>query len=237
MTPDGLKVAALVPVYNERETILPLLERLAPFAEGILVVDDGSTDGSCEAAADFAAARPAVRVVRRINGGKGAALRSGFRRLLAEPWTHVVTLDADLQHRPEDLPRFRAEALAGGAELVIGTRLRHKEGYPKARRRANVAGDWFISRLLGHEVEDAQSGYRLYAASLLKRLELHESGFPIETELLVRTIQSRGKIGYVEIPAIYEGVGSYYRPVMDTYRICIAFMQAQERLYDARGTL
>jgi len=236
---DGLKVAALVPVYNERETLVPLLERLLPVCEGILVVDDGSRDGSAEAAAAFAKAHPQVRFHQRaVNGGKGAALRTGLRKLLAEDWTHIATLDADLQHRPEDLPQFRAEARASGAELVIGSRLRgEQKDYPAVRRRANEVGDWWISKLLRHPVEDAQSGYRMFSARLLRSLELHESGFAIETEMLVRSIYARAKIGYVEIPAIYEGIGSYYRPVSDTYKICIAFGQAQETLYDKRGTL
>ncbi len=233
---DGLKIAALVPVYNEVETLGPLLERLLPWVERVQVVDDGSNDGSAEVAAAWQFRQPEkIRLHTRPNGGKGRALRAGFARLLRENYTHIVTLDADLQHRPEDLPHFRAEAVRTGAELVIGTRLHQKEGYPKARYRANAVGDWWISRILKHAVEDAQSGYRLYETKLLRQLELHESGFAIETELLVRMIRLGGRTAFVPIPPIYEGVGSHFRPIFDTYKICLAFANAMEQLHEQRG--
>jgi glycosyltransferase involved in cell wall biosynthesis len=196
---DSLKIAALVPVYNEAETLGPLLERLLPFVERVLIVDDGSTDGSADVAASWQLRQSEkIRLHSRPNGGKGRALRTG-------------------------------------AELVIGTRRHQKEGYPKARRRANAVGDWWISKILKHPVQDAQSGYRLYETGMLRRLELHEDGFAIETELLVRMLRLGGRIAYVPIPAIYEGVGSYFRPIMDTYNICVAFSNALEHLRDDRG--
>ena len=235
---DGLRIAALVPVYNEAETLGPLLERLLPWVERVQVVDDGSNDGSAEVAAAWQFRQPEkIRLHTRPNGGKGRALRAGFDLLLKDAFTHIVTLDADLQHRPEDLPLFRAEALRTGAELVIGTRLHQKEGYPKARYRANAVGDWWISRILGRVVQDAQSGYRLYETGLLRRLELHENGFAIETELLVRMVRLNGRIAYVPIPPIYDGVGSHFRPIMDTYKICVAFSNALERLHDDQGRM
>ena len=224
--PDGFRVGALVPVFNEAETLGPLLERLKREVETVLVVDDGSSDGS----GDIAQAA-GVGVHRRPNGGKGRALRSGFARLLKQDLTHLVTLDADGQHRPEDVPRFRRAALRCGAALVIGSRLGQREGYPAARRQANVVGDWFISKVMGTEVEDAQSGFRLYDAAVLRRLRLHEEGFAIETELLIRIIRAGGRIARVPIPAIYDtAISSYFRPVMDTYRCLLAGFQALEDL-------
>ena len=224
--PDGFRVGALVPVYNEAETLGPLLERLKREVEVVLVVDDGSSDGSAEIAA-----AAGVIVHRRPNGGKGRALRSGFKRLLKEDLTHIITLDADGQHRPEDVPKFRRAALRVDAALVIGSRLANKEGYPAARRQTNMVGDWFISKALGTEVEDAQSGYRLYDVRLLRQLKLHEDGFAIETELLIRIIRAGGRIARVPIPAIYDtAISSYFRPVMDTYRCLLAGFQALEDL-------
>jgi glycosyltransferase involved in cell wall biosynthesis len=224
--PDGFRVGALVPVYNEAETLAPLLEKLRREVELTLVVDDGSTDGSAEIAR-----AAGVLVHRRPNGGKGRALRSGFKRLLAEDLTHIITLDADGQHRPEDVPRFRRAALRADAALVIGSRLAHKEGYPAARRKTNMVGDWFISKAMGTEVEDAQSGYRLYDTGLLRSVRLHEEGFAIETELLIRIIRAGGRIARVPIPAIYDtAISSYFRPVMDTYRCLLAGFQALEDL-------
>lgn len=223
---DGFRVGALVPVYNEAETLGPLLEKLQREVELTLVVDDGSSDGSAEIAT-----AAGVIVHRRPNGGKGRALRSGFKRLLQEDLTHIITLDADGQHRPEDVPRFRRAALRAAAALVIGSRLAQKEGYPAARRQTNMAGDWFISKVMGADVEDAQSGYRLYDTALLRRLKLHEDGFAIETELLIRIIRAGGRIARVPIPAIYDtAIGSYFRPVMDTYRCLLAGFQALEDL-------
>ncbi len=224
--PDGFRVGALVPVYNEAETLGPLLDRLKREVEMVLVVDDGSSDGSAEIAA-----AAGVALHRRPNGGKGRALRSGFKRLLLEELTHIITLDADGQHRPEDVPRFRRAALRADAGLVIGSRLAHKEGYPAARRKANMVGDWFISKAMGTEVEDAQSGYRLYHADTLRRLKLHEDGFAIETELLIRIIRAGGRVARVPIPAIYDtAISSYFRPVMDTYKCLLAGFQALEDL-------
>jgi len=186
---------------------------LASRVRRVLVVDDGSPDRT-----GVEAARAGAEVLRLVkNGGKGAALRAGLDRVLASPATHVAFVDADGQHDPEDLGRLLAAA-RDGADFVIGSRMRDAEEIPLVRFRTNEIGSRILSRMTGLEIEDGQSGFRVVAADLLRRLKLSARGYSIETEILLKAARHIRRFRQVPVRAVYGG-GSHYRPFRDTWVI------------------
>lgn len=216
MTPPGPRVAALIPAFNEAATIARVVEGLERHVAAVLVVDDGSTDGTGPAAA----AAGAEVLAHGANRGKGTAIRTGLDAVLARDFTHVLLLDGDLQHRPEDAPRLIEAAVRTGAGVVVGTRVFDRARMPAARYYANVIGSRALAGLTGVAISDSQSGYRLIAADLLRRLSLTATKYEIETEMLIRLARLGAAIVEVPVTLAYEGARSKLRPVRDTTRTC-----------------
>src|SRR6185295_19803765 len=151
------------------------------------------------------------------NRGKGGAVRAGLARALTTDATHVAFLDADGQHDPADLPALLAAA-ASGEDFVIGSRMGDPDAIPAYRYRTNEIGSRILTRMTGLEVEDAQSGFRVVAADLLRRLDLNARGYIIETEILLKSARYLTRFAHVPVRAIYGG-GSHYRPFRDTWII------------------
>jgi glycosyltransferase involved in cell wall biosynthesis len=211
--PASILPIALVPAYEAESTIGAVVEGIRGAVPRVLVVDDGSTDRTA-AEAELAGA-----TVLRLpsNGGKGTAIRAGLAALLAGDATHVAFLDADGQHDPRDLPRLLAAA-AAGEDFVIGSRMGEADGIPAYRYRTNEIGSRILSRMTGLEVEDAQSGFRVVAADVLRRLHLNARGYIIETEILLKSARYLRRFCHVPVRAIYGGP-SHYRPFHDTWII------------------
>ncbi len=211
--PKAFDPCALVPAFDAEATVGAVVRGLRKSIARVLVVDDGSSDRTGEAAA----AEGAEVLRRPANGGKGAAVRSGLERILASPATHVAFVDADGQHDPADLPAL-LEAARDGDDFVIGSRMGDSDAIPRYRYRTNEIGSQVLSRMTGLEVEDAQSGYRVIAADLLRRLELNALGYIIETEMLLKAAPHLARFRHVPVRAIYGGP-SHYRPFRDTWVI------------------
>ncbi len=211
--PNRFDPCALVPAFDAEATVGAVVRGLRKSVARVLVVDDGSSDRTAEKAAAEGA-----EVLRRPgNGGKGAAVRSGLERILNSPATHVAFVDADGQHDPADLPTLLAAAQEGD-DFVIGSRMGDPEAIPRYRYRTNEIGSLVLSRMTGLDVEDAQSGYRVVAADLLRRLELNACGYIIETEMLLKASPHLTRFRHVPVRAIYGGP-SHYRPFRDTWVI------------------
>jgi len=204
---------ALVPAYRAEETVGDVVRGLLRHVPRVLVVDDGSSDRTSERAK--AAGAEILRLA--ANGGKGTALRAGLELLLASEATHVALVDADGQHDPADLPGLLAAAREGDA-FVIGSRMGEADVIPAYRHRTNEIGSRILSRMTGLEIEDAQSGYRVVAADLLRRLRLNACGYIIETEMLLKAAPHLRRFRHVPVRAIYGGP-SHYRPFRDTWLI------------------
>ena len=233
MTDSRPRVVALVPGYEEGPRIAAVVEATRRHLP-VIVVDDGSTD---DTAANAEAA--GAEVIRQVpNQGKGAALRAGFSMALADGCAAVVTLDADGQHDPDEIPRFVAAYAAPGAtgprpELLIGTR--DFSRMPPVRRLSNTVGTAAFSWAVGQRVPDNQSGYRLLGRRLMSAmLDSHESGFEFEVEMIAVCIRNGWTMGWVPISTIYGGEPSHIRPVAHL-RHFVRATRAARRLVRERG--
>ena len=212
MSSPFIRPVALIPAYRCESSVGPVVSGVRSIVDDVVVVDDGSPDGTA-AAAEAAGAR----VLRRTeNGGKGTALRDGLAVVLREGFTHVAFVDADGQHDPPDLARL-LEAAAGGADFVIGSRLGSPETMPAKNYWAITIGDKVLARMTGLSIEDGQSGYRLVSADLLRPLHLVSRRFAIENEILVKAAPRVRKLAVVPVTTIYGAGSSHYRPFHDTW--------------------
>ena len=200
------RIVALIPAYQEGPRIEPVVVAARPHL-AVVVVDDGSTDDTAERAEAGGAT-----VIRQLpNAGKGAALRAGFRHALDAGCAAVVTLDADGQHDPAEIPAFLEVFAARRPELVIGRR--DFVSMPPVRRLSNTLGGLTLSVALGRNVPDNQSGYRLIGRVLMRAmLESEESGFEFEVEMIARCIALGLPLEWVPIRTIYAGEPSHIEP-------------------------
>jgi glycosyltransferase involved in cell wall biosynthesis len=217
--------AAVIPCLNQAREIGEVVERTRALAGRVIVVDDGSTDGT--AAAARAAGAETVR--HACNRGKGAALRTGWRRALAEGCSWVVTLDGDGQHAPEDIPAFWKRAEAGGARLVAGNRMHEARAMPWARRAVNRWMTGRISSLAGFALADSQCGLRLMHIESLEALGTRSQRFEIESEVLAGFVRKGWRVDFVPVRVIYaRGGTSRIRPVADGARWLRWWLRARD---------
>lgn len=212
---DGLGTcAAIVPAWNEAPTIAGVIARLQGRVDGVLVVDDGSTDDTA------GQARAAGAEVRSLgsNLGKGAALRAGLAWAGDAGFDWVITLDADGQHAPEEIPALRAHALATGADLVIGNRMDEADRMPWTRRLANRWMSRRLSRRAGRELPDSQCGFRLGRVAAWRRLSLRADRFETESETLLAFLAGGFDVAFVPVSVIAAPRPSRIRPWQDTVR-------------------
>ena len=218
-----MKVLALIPALNAERTLPKIVGETRRQLEPVIVIDDGSSDRT----GDVARAAGAMVLRHEVNRGKGAALKTGFAWALANGYDGVITLDADGQHLPSEIPKF----LAARGDLIIGGRDHLFQHMLPRRRNANRFSAWCISKCAGVRVPDSQSGFRFYSAELLRALQLRADGFDMESEVIVRA----GRRGFriVTIPidlGFVDGIStSHYKPLKDTLRI--AWTVSRTRLF------
>jgi len=212
----NMRAVALVAAFNEARTIAAVVEGVGADVDRVIVVDDGSSDGT----ADRAREAGAEVVVHPANMGKGHAVRTGLARVFEGAFTHVLLLDADLQHLPQEASSLLAEAGASGADVVIGERRFERARMPAARYHANRIGSRVLSWFVGIPVHDTQCGFRVFRVDALRPLRLRATGYEIETEMLVKVRRRGGRVAAVPITAVYNGQRSKLRPVRDTTRTC-----------------
>jgi glycosyltransferase involved in cell wall biosynthesis len=211
-----MRVAAVIPAYNEGRTIAQVVEGIRRVVDRVIVVDDGSSDDT----ADRARAVGAEVSAHAANAGKGAAVRTGLARVFAEDFTHVLLLDADMQHLPEEAAALLAAAGQSGAAVVVGERQFDRSRMPAARYHANRLGSRALSWFVGVPIEDTQCGFRVFRVDAIRTLALTASGYEIETEMLIKVRRRGGRVAAVPITAVYSGQRSKLRPIPDTTRTC-----------------
>lgn len=219
------KTLILIPAYNAARTIGDVVKSCINIIDNILVVDDGSRDDT----AVVAKAAGAEVVSHPQNRGKGGALKTGFAWALEHGFDAIITLDADGQHLPREIPKFLEARAETRADLIIGGRA-HLFGEMLPRRRlANRFSAWSIAKASGTRITDSQSGFRLYSAKLLRNVRLHTDGFDMESEVIVHA--GRGGFKILTIPidlGFVDGIStSHYKPLKDTLRIAWTVTRAR----------
>ncbi|HET7397360.1 MAG TPA: polyprenol monophosphomannose synthase [Intrasporangium sp.] len=208
------RVAVLIPTYNERENLPPIVARVrasVPEAD-VLVIDDNSPDGTGEQADELAAHDPQVRVLHRPGKeGLGKAYLAGFERALAEGYDAVVEMDADGSHQPEQLPALLA-ALAD-ADVVIGSRWVRGgavQNWPRRRKVLSVGANVYTKVLIGMPVNDATAGFRAYRSTALTTMGLdgvESQGYCFQVDLTLRAVRAGLRVTEVPITFVEREVG------------------------------
>lgn len=201
------RIVALIPAHDEGPRIGGVV-RGALAHLPVVVVDDGSSDDTAARAREAGA----TVVEQRPNRGKGAALRAGFRRAIEMGADAAITLDADGQHDPAEIPEFLLAHAEDGSDLVIGRR--NFRAMPPIRRLSNELGGRAFSWAIGRPIPDNQSGYRLVSRRLMEAtLASDELGFEFEVEAITTCVRMGGTISWVPIRTIYAGAPSHIRPL------------------------
>jgi dolichol-phosphate mannosyltransferase len=202
-----VRVLVVLPTYNEAENIEHVLRRIrAALPEaGVLVVDDGSPDGTANLAEKLGGELANIEVLRRrAKSGLGSAYRAGFAWGLDRGWEAFVEMDADLSHEPEALPSL-IEPLTEGIDLVVGSRYVPGGSIPNwrwHRRVLSQGGNVYAALLLRLHVADSTSGFRAYRAEALRRINLDDvraEGYGFQIEMVLRVLQNGGQVTEVPI--------------------------------------
>jgi glycosyltransferase involved in cell wall biosynthesis len=220
-----MKTLVLIPALNAERSIGAVVRDCKAVNEDVLVVDDGSADRT----ADVAREAGAQVVSHPVNRGKGAALKTGFAYAIEHGFDAVITLDADGQHLPGEIPKFLAARAETGADLIIGGRA-HLFGEMLPRRRfANRFSARCIAYAAKTNVTDSQSGFRLYSVDLLRAIRLRSDGFDMESEVIVQAGCRGFKIMTIPINlGFVDGQStSHYKPLGDTIRIAWTVIRAK----------
>ncbi len=197
-----MRVLTAIPVFNEEAHLEPVLREVQKFAGDVLVVDDGSTDGTPDRLRQF----PDVRVIRHPkNRGYGAGLQSAFRFTLEHGYDGLVTLDCDGQHEPRMIPEVAAPL--DRFDIVSGSRYLKvfdpSQAPPEARRRINVQVTSWVNERLGLNLTDAFCGFKAYRASALAKFHITDDGYAMPLQVWVQAVAAGMTIVEVPVPLIY----------------------------------
>lgn len=211
-----VRLSILIPVYNEANSIAAVLERVASapasffhaqkIEAGLIVVDDGSSDGSYTAVQEFSRANAGIslRLIRHeTNAGKGAAVRTALAHAQSD---FCLIQDADFEYDPAEYPKLLRPLLAGEADLVVGSRaISTAERYPVGfwQAVANRAITSFAGMVSGLDFSDVETGYKAFRTSLAQSVPLHSNGFGVDPELVIQLVKRHARV--VEVPISYRG--------------------------------
>ena len=214
-----MRTCALIPAFNEAPYIANVVKGTQPHVEQVVVIDDGSSDET----AQVAQAAGATCLRSETNCGKASALRTGIAFACAQNFTHAITLDGDGQHLPEDVPVMLRVAEQTGADLVIGARSFDRARMPRARYYSNTIGSRLASALVGCEIRDSQSGFRLFRLDKLRETKLRSRSYELEMEILIKMARSGCTIAHAPVHMVYDDgqARSKMKPVRDTISICL----------------
>ena len=234
-------LVVVIPALNEALRIREVVQGALAECPRVLLVDDGSDDGTAQCVADL----PVTVLRHEQRMGKGASLRDGFAKALAMGARAIVTMDGDGQHLAGDIPRLLAAANRYPHHIVIGARLRRRSQQPLYRRLANEFADWGIAWGTGYQLADSQSGQRLYPAAVAALTDVPGEDFVFEAQILISAAQQLGtRCVSVPIESRYKCVHmdedfrpSHFKPLRDFSRITSHVVAGVLRRGDLFGML
>ncbi len=220
----GGRIAITIPAYQAAPTIGDVVRRCLKVLPDVLVIDDGSDDETASKARQAGA----EVISQPVNQGKGDALELAFAKLFDRGFSAVITVDADGQHLPEEIPVL-IRAAAEGADLVLGTRDHLFAEMSKLRQTSNRLSSRAISLVAGKAVGDVQTGFRLYSKRLIDRAGFPEPRFEAESAVVIRAVRYGCRIVSVPVRLGFADgrTTSHYRPVIDSLRIAAAVTRAR----------
>lgn len=209
-----MKKAVLIPVFNAELHIESLIREVKRYIQDIIVVDDGSRDNS----ASLAEKNGALVIRHKKNSGKGASIRSGINYILDKDYDIIIIMDADGQHKPDEIPKFIEFFEESQIPIIVGNRMQDVENMPRIRRLTNKVMSKVISIICKQYIPDSQCGFRLIKREIFEKIKLFSSNYEIESEILIRSSREGFKIGSVPITTVYSKEISYINPMIDTLR-------------------
>lgn len=190
-----MKVAAVIPAYNEASTITSVVKAVCDRVDCVIVVNDGSSDDTVTCAVEAGA----VVLSHAINRGQGAALQTGITYAVGEGFDIIVTFDADGQHRSEEIPLVLAPIIRGEAEVALGSRfLDSKTRIPVIRRFVLKIATALTRLYTGLAVTDAHNGFRAFSRHAASVINLQQEGMAHASEIIEQI--KRHRLSYVEVP-------------------------------------
>lgn len=219
-----VNVVAIIPAYNEEKALADVIGKTLEHVDEVIVVDDGSSDKTSEVAIEAGA-----RVIKHsVNLGKGEALKSGFKAIGDD--SIIITIDGDGQHNPSEIPDLVRPIIEDGADLVNGSRYMNgpEENTPAYRRVGQKVLDIATNISAGTKVTDSQSGFRAFSPKSRNVFRFKDTGFGIESEMLVDAAESGLKIVEVPITVRYDLDGSTKDPI--THGVGVLFNIAKDKV-------
>lgn len=212
---QNYKSCALIPALNEEFRIKPVIEESLKHVDTVVVIDDGSSDNTGMVSEE----KGAVVITHKINMGKGKSLRDGLDWAVKNNFDYIITLDADGQHLPHEIPPF-IEKAASGADLVVGNRMTDIKTMPWLRKNTNLFMSWLVSKLAKVKIPDSQCGFRLIRANCWTKIspEIETTGFDFESEILIQAGRNGFNVDAVCISTVYGDEKSKINPLTDTIR-------------------
>lgn len=209
-----MKVCVIIPAYNESSSIAEIVRQIKEQGLDVLVIDDGSTDNTEQSARD----NGAIVLRKQRNEGKGAALISGFHYALNKGFDAVITVDADGQHLPCEIPSFLESAVNSKSSFLLGNRMLKRKNMPVVRVVTNKFMSWLISKITKQVIPDSQCGFRFIKCSALRKINLQTANYDTESEILIQYSRLGFKIESLPIKTIYKKEKSHINPFLDTLR-------------------
>lgn len=219
MAPESIvRAVVIAPTFNNAGTVGSILREILALGLSVIVVNDGSTDGTAEVLRGIGG----VTVITHAeNLGKAAALRSGFEAAILAGFTHAVTIDTDGQHDPAEIPVLLEAARRSTLALIVGCRDVKASGYPVRSRAGRYAANLLVRMESGVRVEDSQCGFRVYPLGLIRAVPCSAGRYAFETEIITRAGWAGCEVVQAPVTCRYLPEGtrvSHFRPWVDTFR-------------------
>ena len=218
------KICILIPAYNAQETLGQVLKKTGSLGMDVIVVNDGSSDATPRVASE----QRAFLLEHAANLGKGAALQTGFGYVLQQGYQAVITLDADGQHDPSEIPSLLNVFRRVRPDILIASRSAQFDKMTFLRRFWNRLGVKAVSRRCHADITDSQSGFRLIRTEVLRGVDFSTTRFETELELLIKACKKGFSVLSIpiNIQRVDGSVSSHFKPVLDTWLVCKLFLRS-----------